>query len=136
MAGDGNFKWWVATEEDSEWWSGPYANRADAIAAGTVEKEGEPFWLHEADKSVCVGRISHAAHIAEQLIEDLAEVNAECWSEDGWDDAWSAEATKDLERSIEAMVADWLKRHPANTWAAGDIRITEKVVPDPLKDVH
>lgn len=133
MAGDGNFKWWMAAYEDSEVWNGPYDNREQAVAQGTAEFDGDAFWVFEADKSVCRAAIN-AGWIAEHLIEDLIEHNDECWGEDGADDAFSNEAIKDLEKSLETLVADWLKRFPVKTWAAGDVRVTEQVVLDPARD--
>jgi hypothetical protein len=127
MEGTGVFKWWFADSEDAEYWAGPEATREGAISAGTNEYEGRPFWIFEADKSVCQPTFS-AAFIAERIIEDIGE-NNECWSADGWDDAWTQVAIKDLERTIEVAVADWLKRNPAQTWAAGEIRVMEQIKP-------
>lgn len=127
MKGNGVFKWWFARSEDSEFWDGPELTREAAIAAGTLEYDGEPFWIFEADKSVCEPTFA-VNFAAERIIEDIGE-NNECWSEDGWDDAWSQSAVKDLERSLEQAVTAWLERNPAKTWVAGEIRAMEQITP-------
>jgi hypothetical protein len=136
MAGDGNFKWWIAASEDSEYWTGPFATRDQAVAKGTAEcaageYEGR-FWVFEADKAVCVPRV-HSDRLAEAIIEDIGENNVECWSEDGWDDEWPDGARKDLERSIDEMVAAWMKRFPPHVYGAGDVRVSDEVVVDTVK---
>lgn len=131
MSGDGNFQWWHAPHKDSEVWNGPEPSREAAIQAGTVDYDGEPFAIFEADKSVCEPRID-TDWLVEKITEDLVEKNEECWGEDGAREPWSDDALNDLGNALDEMVTAWLARHPAKTWSAGDIRVMETIKPEKL----
>ncbi len=52
MATDGVYKWYVALDEESERWNGPYDTREEAINVGRDEYDGDPFCICESDKAL------------------------------------------------------------------------------------
>lgn len=128
---NGVFKWWTALNEDDEYYHGPFATKADAIAKGMAEYGGDEdhprFFVMECDHTVATYSGVSEEALVERIIDELGEGNCECWGEDGWDDAWSGEQLKSLEQALAATISGWLDANPASTWSVGDCRVCEKI---------
>lgn len=124
--GNGVFKWWTALNEDDEYYHGPFATKAEAIAKGMAEygndEDHQRFFVMECDHTVATYTGVAEDGLVERIIEELGEGNCECWGEDGWDDAWTSDELKSLERALAATISGWLEANPATTWSVGDCR--------------
>lgn len=129
--GDRNFKWWLASGEDDECFSGPFASRDEAIDEGRGQYgDDETFYVCEADKTVMRCSIDAESH-ADRILEELCENNLECFGEDGPDDPWAhvTHAHRALGRAIEDAVSDWLAATPGKTWTFDTVRNGEYIEP-------
>lgn len=127
--GNGIYRWWFAMSEDAENWQGPFDTRDDAVDTGNAQAladEMDTFAIGEADKTVATPCI-RTDRIVEILIEELGECNEECWSEDGWEDAWTPTEQAELGKSIEAAVAAWIEKYPARTYLINVWRVCETI---------
>lgn len=120
--GDRNYKWYVASSVDAEYFTSQSDTREDALAQAKSEYGDDPFVLIEADKSVVKPNFN-SDNIVSEIIEDLAENNSECWGDDGDEGAWGD--TLALENAIQQIVADWLKENPPKTFCVDHFRTTE-----------
>lgn len=120
--GNGDYKWFVASDMDSEHWHGPEDTREAAIQVGRQDYGNEAFAICRADKAVAAC-VPDMESFAETMMESIGEANEDCWSEDGWEDAWTDAAFKELRNRLESTVGQWLKDFPAKTYMFGDTQM-------------
>jgi hypothetical protein len=125
MSGAAQMPWWFTQNE--EMLHGSRRTREEAIKAGTIDFEGEPFM-------VCQGghfRNSCAIFDIDWLSERFDDANEEYAGEDGCpSQEWKREHGIELERELEAVMTAWAKRHGYDKAWAIDCGPYETITPE------
>lgn len=114
-------RWGFASSSDAELWTGSFATRDEAIAAGREEFGGEGFFIRSGqapDPGACV-----PVTLADDLLDRMAE-NAAEWGDiaEDWPDAPGGTAEDELRNFVVA----WARKHLGPTfWIANGA--TERV---------
>jgi hypothetical protein len=114
---DGEFRFYWADHEEFEYAHGPFDTREEALANALQMAEDEVYgpepgstvFITLADKRVCKPQTFNI----EQVLEDFAEANEDCFTEDGWDGLTGdyAAAEADLQAMLQDAVRAWEVKH-------------------------
>lgn len=125
--GDGVFRWYVAHEEEAEYFDASADTREAALAEGLKKYGDTPFVLIEADKFI----LSYDIFDAYRIIEKMEDHNEECWGEDGLDmgEDFDGASRLELEAFLAAALQGWLagKGMTPRVWGVCTYRTVENI---------
>lgn len=116
--------WWFTRDEELLW--GSVATREEAIAAGTRDFDGEPFFICHG------GHFRNRCNIFETdwIADRFDDANADYAGEDGNpSEDWKAEHCRELESELDAVMKAWAERHGYDKAWAIDASPSELITP-------
>lgn len=110
-------RWGYASDDEAERWTGAYATREEAIAAGREEFGVESFWVASGTRPDA-GDYFPDAH---DMIETAEQVAYDAVGEASED--WSPTPSKEAREELEAFITAWANKHcPCDFWVADGVR--------------
>lgn len=106
-----HWQWWASRNEE-QYLVGPEDSREAVIQAGIEDFDGESFHIVEARKGSMAGYLPSGQRLIEWMTEG-ADDNGAFGEDDYCELTATPEAIEAAEADVEAVLADWFKRHSA-----------------------
>ena len=112
-----------ASYEDAEQYSGTFPTREEAIAEGTTEYGGEPFYVMAGESPEAASLMPDADHILDIMAGNAHDNYGHDLTED------FPEVTEEAKAELDALLKDWANKHVEVTfWEA--VGTPERIEPE------
>lgn len=124
--GDLEMHWWHSRDEEQL--SGPEDTREAAIAAGTVDYDGEPFYVMKGKRMAYNSLIFDH----ERISDWFDDANEDLAGEGQYpSEKWDRNHVIELERELDRVFGAWLDKHCYRAAWAIDAEPGELITPEP-----